>query len=191
MNILFFDTETTGVPRNYKAPITDVENWPRLVQLGFIFHYDDGIISKNEFIIKPTNFVISELVSRIHGITLEKSLSDGYALDDILNYFETILLESADLLVGHNLSYDINVLGAEFFRKSGRNPLEGKQTYDTMLKSTNLCKLPGGRIGYKWPKLHELYFHLFQQSLAQSHTALDDIENTAKCYFELVRLGIT
>ena len=31
---LFFDTETTGLPKNYNAPITDTDNWPRLVQLG-------------------------------------------------------------------------------------------------------------------------------------------------------------
>ena len=26
--IFFFDTETTGLPRNWKAPITDIDNWP-------------------------------------------------------------------------------------------------------------------------------------------------------------------
>ena len=31
---LIFDTETTGLPRNFKAPITDTDNWPRVVQLG-------------------------------------------------------------------------------------------------------------------------------------------------------------
>ena len=33
---LFFDTETTGVPKNYKAPPSDLLNWPRVVQLGWI-----------------------------------------------------------------------------------------------------------------------------------------------------------
>ena len=33
-NYLFFDTETTGLPRNYKAPSSDTRNWPRLVQLA-------------------------------------------------------------------------------------------------------------------------------------------------------------
>jgi len=28
---LFFDTETTGLPRNWKAPVTDLDNWPRMV----------------------------------------------------------------------------------------------------------------------------------------------------------------
>ncbi len=31
---LIFDTETTGLPKNYNAPLTDADNWPRLVQLA-------------------------------------------------------------------------------------------------------------------------------------------------------------
>ena len=34
MRYLIFDTETAGLPRNYGAPYTDVENWPRMVQYG-------------------------------------------------------------------------------------------------------------------------------------------------------------
>ena len=30
---LIFDTETTGLPKNWKAPLTDFDNWPRMVQL--------------------------------------------------------------------------------------------------------------------------------------------------------------
>lgn len=188
MNILFFDTETSGLPRNYKAPVTDLENWPRLVQLGYMAHHLDNVYSF-EHIVIPEGFVISEQVSKVHGITQEKAMTVGESLPDVLRSFSS-WIDDADLLVGHNLSYDLNVVGAEFLRVFGKNPLDGKQTYDTMSKSTNLCKLPGGRMGYKWPKLHELYFFLFHEPLAQTHTALDDIQNTAKCYFELQRLGI-
>ena len=38
---LFFDTETTGLPRNWSAPVSDLNNWPRLVQIAWIF-YKDG-----------------------------------------------------------------------------------------------------------------------------------------------------
>ncbi len=31
---LFFDTETTGLPRNWHAPASDLANWPRLIQLA-------------------------------------------------------------------------------------------------------------------------------------------------------------
>ena len=39
---LFFDTETTGLPKNWKAPITDLENWPRLVQLAWLVYDNIG-----------------------------------------------------------------------------------------------------------------------------------------------------
>ena len=57
--ILFFDTETTGLPKNYKAPVTDLENWPRLVQLAYILQdYDGNTILKGDYIIKPNGFTI-------------------------------------------------------------------------------------------------------------------------------------
>ena len=39
---LFFDTETTGLPKNYKAPASDLNNWPRLVQLAYHLYDNDG-----------------------------------------------------------------------------------------------------------------------------------------------------
>lgn len=190
---IFFDTETTGVPRNYKAPTTDLDNWPRLVQIGYIVYdvLDGGEWTEFvtwESIVKPEGFVIPESVSKIHGITQEMA-ERGEPLKDVLEKFIS-LVNICDVVIGHNLSYDMNVIGAEVLRMNLTDPFVGKAQYDTMLKSVNLCKLPGGRMGYKWPKLQELYFKLFNEPLAQTHTALDDIRQTAKCYFELQRIGI-
>jgi DNA polymerase III epsilon subunit-like protein len=193
MNILFFDTETTGVPLNYKAPVTDLNNWPRLVQLGFIGYETEGIevfkSFENEHIVTPEGFTISEQVSKIHGVTQEKALTEGKNLTYVLASFRD-WIDWADLIVGHNLNFDLNVTGAEYLRLSQTNPFDGKKIFDTMLSSVSLCKLPGKFGGqYKWPKLLELYQFLFHEPLAQTHTALDDIQNTAKCYFEMKRLG--
>ena len=189
MNILFFDTETTGVPKNYKAPVTDLDNWPRLVQLGWIVYSDDVLVYKTERLVRPEGFIISEQVSKIHGITQEKALTNGGLLYDVLGHFSGNI-DECDLLVGHNVNYDLNVVGAEYLRFWGNNPLNGKKTVDTMLSSTQYCNFPGNYGKPKWPKLHELYQKLFNEPLAQTHTALDDIENTAKCYFELRKIGV-
>lgn len=193
MNILFFDTETTGVPLNYKAPVTDLNNWPRLVQLGYITYETDGIevfkSFEQEYVVRPNGFEISEAVSKIHGVTQEKALTSGEDILEVLYNFRN-LIDWSDVVVGHNLNFDLNVVGAEYLRLMQTNPFDSKKTFDTMLSSTNIVKLPGTRIGqYKWPKLQELYQFLFHESLAQTHTALDDIQNTAKCYFEMKRLG--
>ena len=39
---LIFDTETTGLPLNWKAPLTDFNNWPRMVQLAWQIHDKTG-----------------------------------------------------------------------------------------------------------------------------------------------------
>ena len=190
MKQLFFDTETTGVPRNYKAPVSDVENWPRLVQLGYILYEDGNEVLSQEHVIKPIGFVISDEVSKIHGITHQYASECGEDLLPVLNYFsEKVRL--SDEIVGHNMSYDMNVIGAELVRARMSEIFVGRSTYDTMIHGTNLCKIPGLRAGsYKWPKLSELHQFLFNTPLEQTHTALDDIRQTAKCYFEMKKRGV-
>ena len=188
MNTLFFDTETCGKPKNYKAPLTDINNWPRLVQLGYIFMDGDGKQESGEFIVKPDGFEIPIEASNIHGITTAKALEVGIPLVDGLGLFEPFITK-ADTLIGHNISFDIPVAGAEFWRLWQRNPFQGKPSVDTMKSSTNFCALPGN-YGYKYPKLSELYTKLFNQDMGAAHTALQDIQNTMKCYFELVKLGV-
>ena len=50
---LFFDTETTGLPKNWKAPVTDVNNWPRMVQLAWeTYDVQGNLLARNNHIIK-------------------------------------------------------------------------------------------------------------------------------------------
>ena len=49
--ILIFDTETTGLPHNKTAPVSDVDNWPRLVQIAWQLHEPDGKLVSNDNII--------------------------------------------------------------------------------------------------------------------------------------------
>lgn len=189
MNYLFFDTETTGVPKRYGAPIEDVENWPRLVQLGWMVYDEQGQkLSENEFIVFPDGFEISEEVSLIHGITQQRAIEEGWPLQFVLGAFLEDL-QGASVIVGHNLEYDVSIIGAEFIRMGGVNLLSAKSQICTMKASTDFCQIPGKR-GFKWPKLHELYYKLFGEDMGAAHTALQDIQNTAKCYFELKRLGV-
>jgi hypothetical protein len=86
---LFFDTETTGLPRNWKAPVTDLDNWPRLVQLTFLYYDENGNkILGGDFIIKPEGFTISAEVSRVHGITYDRTVKEGVLLSGVLQSYE-------------------------------------------------------------------------------------------------------
>ncbi len=187
--ILVFDTETSGVPKNYKAPISDLDNWPRLVQIGWAFYNNGVLLGSAEYIIKPDGFTIPDRVSRIHGITTEIARLKGVPLQGVLSKF-TGAVGIASHIVGHNTFFDRSIVGAEFLRCDMENPLLGKPDICTMKASTNYCRLPGGYGKYKWPKLQELYRVLFNQEMGAAHTALVDVEATATCFFELVSLGV-
>jgi DNA polymerase III epsilon subunit-like protein len=186
---LFFDTETTGVPRNYSAPVSDTENWPRLVQLGYVVMEGDDVLLETEYIIKPDGFEISLEASSVHGITTEKALAIGVDITDGLGNF-LFWVQNCDEIIGHNVSFDVSIVGAECWRLWQKNPFEGKKVICTMKSSTNFCAIPKRLGSYKYPKLFELYEKLFGEPMGAAHTALQDIQNTAKCYFELVKRGV-
>ncbi len=186
---LFFDTETTGLPRDWRAPLTDFDNWPRMVQLAYIVCDDAGNkITSRDFLIKPVGFSIPEDASRIHGITTEYARQNGMLLIDVLNEFYAIL-NKADYLVAHNMSFDEKIVGAEFLRNGVGNSLPAKTRICTMQSSTAYCGIPGP-YGLKWPKLSELHRKLFSDDFSNAHDAVADISATAKCFWELCRLGV-
>lgn len=186
---LFFDTETTGLPRNWKAPVTDLNNWPRLVQLAFLYCDQDGNkISGGDYIIKPEGFSIPVEASRIHGISTEKALNEGHSLTSVLQNFQS-LISQAEVLVAHNMSFDEVIVGAEFLRASMQNTIPPKRKICTMKSTTDYCALDGP-YGYKWPKLSELHYKLFGTGFEEAHNAAVDIKATEKCFWELKRIGI-
>ncbi len=185
---LFFDTETTGLPRNWKAPVTDLNNWPRLVQLAYLLYDEDGNqISGGDFIIKPDGFIIPADVSLIHGITHQRAVNEGQPVLAVLQHFNS-LIEQANWLVAHNMSFDEKIVGSEFLRNGMKNNIPFKNRICTMERSTNFCGIPGP-YGYKWPKLSELHYKLFKTNFEEAHNAAVDITATARCFWELRRLG--
>jgi DNA polymerase-3 subunit epsilon len=183
-SILFFDTETTGLPKNYKAPYSDTNNWPRLVQLAYILCDSKGeIIDKGSWIVKPYNFVIPNEASKIHRISNERALAEGLPLNIVMHNFNSILNQT-NCLVAHNISFDVNIIGAEFTRLCMTSKLDSIKKICTMESTTNYCAIEG-TYGFKWPKLAELYFKLFNTNFEEAHDATIDIEATYRCFWEL------
>ena len=186
---LFFDTETTGLPKNWKAPVTDLKNWPRMIQIAWILCDDKGNrIESDDFIIKPENFHIPIGASRVHGISTEKAISEGVELKKVLIEFNK-LVEQSNFIVAHNISFDEKIVGAELLRKGIKSNFEEKTKLCTMHASTNYCKL-SGPYGYKWPKLSELHIKLFGEDFDEAHDASVDINATEKCFWEMKKIGI-
>lgn len=189
---LFFDTETTGLPLDYNAPSTDLINWPRLVQISWIISDGNGIIiSEDNYIIKPKGFTIPDEVAKLHGITTERALEIGDKIEDVLHLFWDDV-QKASYIIGHNVSFDENVVEAEFFRMGENKVFSSKHSICTKLASTDYCKIPNpwNSREYKWPKLSELYSKLFGTDLLDAHNSEYDVQATFQCFWRLKELGI-
>lgn len=186
---LFFDTETTGIPKNYKAPASDLKNWPRLVQIAWLVADASGNeLGSAEHTVKPEGYTIPPAASKIHGITTEAALRDGLAIDAVLD--ATVkAIGAASALIAHNIAFDEKILGSELLRAGYPNHVEDKQRLCTMQAATNYCRIRGP-YGYKWPTLQELYQKLFREEFTGAHRALSDVRACARCYFELKRLKV-
>ena len=190
---LIFDTETTGLPRNYNAPVSDADNWPRMVQIAWQLHDAKGsLLQHDSIIVKPDGYTIPFATIQIHGITNERANEEGQDLRETLNKFIAAVGQTT-YLCGHNIEFDINIIGAELLRCGFQNVLANKAFIDTKNdQTTNYCALPGGRGGkFKWPTLTELYQKLFNKGFDEAHNAAFDVAATGKVFFEIIKRGIT
>jgi DNA polymerase-3 subunit alpha len=189
---LIFDTETTGLPRNWNAPITDTDNWPRCIQIAWQLHDEFGNLMENQdFLVKPTGFNIPYDAERIHGISTELAEEQGIEIEEVLHKFN-IALSKSKFIVGQNLGFDVNIMGSEFHRFGIASPLSGMPVLDTCTEVTaELLKIPGGRGGkFKLPTLTELHQYLFGEPFSEAHNATADVEATTRCFLQLIKIDI-
>ena len=188
---LIFDTETTGLPQNFNAPLSDSDNWPRMVQIAWQLHDENGeLIENQDYIIKPEGYDIPFNATRIHGISTKMAQEQGRDLQEVLEEF-TEVLKKTKVVAGHNIDFDYKIVGAELFRKGIENTLEKTLSADTMELGTDFCQLSGGKNGrYKSPKLEELYEKLYGKKFDEAHNAAADVNATAQVFFEMMRIGI-
>lgn len=190
--IIIFDTETNGLPKNWNAPTSDIENWPRLVQIAWQQFSDDGRkIAEHCYVVKPEGFEIPKEVSDINRITTERAHAEGLPLAYVmLTLWQAMLI--TDKLVAHNIAFDEKIIGAEFIRlgmQEAHDLVFRKDRICTMKETTTFCGIPGPR-GMKWPKLSELHQTLFGTGFEGAHDALVDVAALSKCFFELKKRGI-
>ncbi len=186
---IIFDTETTGLPKRYDAPIHDTDNWPRAVQLAWQVHDQWGeLIEQKSVLIQPDGFDIPYDSEQIHGISTALAEAKGVPLTEALEEFN-LGLSKARFVVGQNVDFDINIMGAEFYRLGFDTALMDLPVLDTCTEQTaKLCQIPGGRGGgFKLPTLTELHEYLFKAPFAEAHNASADVEATARCFLELLR----
>jgi DNA polymerase III epsilon subunit-like protein len=192
MKIFVFDTETTGLPTERNPSIIATHKWPYIVQLSYILYDTDNNIIENyvDRIIKiPNNIIISKESENIHKITNEINKTKGVEIKrELVEFNETLAL--ADIVVGHNISFDKRMIMVECIRHKiqqnfTRNSIR-KPEYCTMKNSVNICKiLIQGRNGseyYKYPKLMELHKYLFGNIPDGLHNSMVDVLVCLRCF---------
>ena len=192
MRILFFDTETTGLPKDkYVGGNYQPNNWPDLVSISWQFFNDDELRRKETFIIKPKGWTIPEEASAIHGISQERAEKEGISMKAVLELFKQDLT-FCDMVVAHNIDFDRNViLNAYKWRLHMDTlfwPYEKEfctaQNSKGDLKLPSRQKVPNPKDLYKMPRLDELYEATFgEPAPAKAHSADRDVEVLQKIFW--------
>jgi DNA polymerase-3 subunit alpha len=202
MRTLVFDSETTGLSKTQIISPSTMHLWPHIVQFSYIVFDTESnkIVKIKDSIIKvPDGFIIIEENAKIHGITTEISLAKGVSLEPVLEEFFADL-KTVDHIVGHNVSFDINMIKAELQRlimNSSDKKLEDYLTtintstkfYCTMQETIELCAIEMkdkyGRPYKKFPKLVELYQKMFGVTPKNLHNSLNDVIVCLRCFIKL------
>lgn len=202
MRTLVFDSETTGLSKTQIISPSTIHLWPHVVQFSYIVFDTESnkIVKIKDSIIKvPDGFIITEENAKIHGITTEISLAKGVDLLPVLEEFFADF-DSADHIVGHNVSFDINMIKAELQRlimNSFNEKLQEYLTkintstkfYCTMQETIELCAIElkdkYGRPYKKFPKLVELYQKMFGVTPKNLHNSLNDVIVCLRCFIKL------
>ena len=188
-SVLFFDTETTGLPV-WGEP-SGGDNQPHLVQLGAILM---DVSTREEkatidTIIRPDGWTIPDKVAAIHGITTERAMDEGIPESEALAMLMEIWKPEITR-VGHNQSFDERILRIAILRYMDEAAAEAWKSGEkacTGLLAKPICKmLPKNQWGFKMPKLIEAYNHFHGRDFDGAHTAMADARACAEVYWKIM-----
>ena len=209
---LVFDVETTGLlPRSQKnGVVVPISEYPHILQISFAV-YDitqKKIIREYDAYVKVAeDVVIPDEVSKLTGISREMVNEKGRSIVDVLEKFYEMYMFCHGL-VAHNMEFDEKMILIELERNRERimevapycfhtfndtfEKIHGIERFCTMKKGTNICnimvpsKLPNGKPRKKWPRLGELYQHLFpSENVEGFHNSMVDVLACLRCFMKM------
>lgn len=192
-DVLFFDTETTGIPDRAAKWDVDFNEYPRIVQIAWMIgeHAESHII-------RPDGWTIPDDTVEIHGITTEYAMEHGEPFVFVMDRF-IAFASKAGLLCGHNIHFDTGIVKANILRELGHeyynaNDVEqalykGKRI-DTMRSTMKWVDARNSWGKLKFPNLGELYARCFPGETFHAHDALDDTKAVARCLPVILELGL-
>lgn len=202
--ILFFDTETTGIPI-WSEP-SEHPGQPRITQLAAeLFNEETGeVLGAVNFLIKPDDWKIPQDLQDLTGITMDKANKFGVPMEYAMRSFIS-LWEASDVRCAHNEPFDARmvrielmrdhlygnmVIGAPHMAMPFPDHWKKGPAYCTQGNSTKICNLPptakmiaAKRNTPKSPNLGEAYEFFTGKKLEGAHNAQVDIMACKDVYF--------
>ena len=192
-DVLFFDTETTGIPARDAKWDVDFMEYPHIVQIAWIF----GETAESH-LIRPDGWEIPEEAVAVHGITTEYAIEHGEPFVAVIDRFISFAI-AAPLLCGHNIHFDTGIVKANILRELGQEYFQANDVESALYKGKRIdtmrpamkwvdARNSFGRL--KFPNLGELYDHCFPGETFPAHDAMADTEAVKRCLPVLVENGI-
>jgi len=192
-DVLFFDTETTGIPDRSAKWDTDFVDYPHVVQMAWIH----GCKVENH-IIRPDGWEIPDDTVAVHGITTEYAFEHGEPFAAVVDMFIQDC-HNAGLICGHNIHFDTGIVKANILRELGREYYDANDVETALYKGKRIdtmrptmkwvdARMANGRL--KFPNLGELYSRCFPGETFPAHNAIEDVKAVARCLPVLIDLGL-
>ena len=183
--VLYLDVETNGI--GTFRPATQ-----RIMQISWIYNENEYDYYVND---------VEEISDKLpHDLTPEYCKTNGVDFDTPIDLLYRHL-QHCDKIVGHNVLFDIGCILHELkirkhrlYRAIKRLFIDFSDSNDifcTMENTVDVCKIPLSATKYKFPKLGELYHHMFMtspESLGTLHDSITDCRVTKACYEKLKNL---
>ena len=185
-HLLFVDTETSGIPTSLNASVTDMKDWPYIVQLAWRVYTQEGelIKTENHFLFEEEIY-IEKSSYQVHGISREDLKEKGEDRKDVMRLFASDLRRFKPMIIGHFVEFDSKMLQVAMLRSGLKNIVKDYPHFCTMRATSEYTRIPN----HTYPKLADLYQMLFSKKIAKAHDAAVDVEATAACFYDLYKWG--
>ena len=192
-DVLFFDTETTGIPDRAAKWDVDFADYPHVVQLAWMRGE-----KMESHIIRPDGWDIPDDVVAVHGITTEYALEHGEPFAAVVDQFIQDA-HDAGLICAHNIHFDTSIIKANIIRELGREYYDANDVESALYKGKRIDTM---RPTMKWvdartetnrlkfPRLEELYDRCFPGETFPAHDALEDVKAVARCLPIILEQGL-
>lgn len=195
--ILFYDTETNGLPL-WREP-SNHPGQPHITQLAAeLFDADSGrTLAFMDVLIEPEGWAIPAELEKLTGITNELAQRFGHPISNALNTF-ILMWSAAELRVAHNEPFDQRLVRIEASRMFGgdhgfHEDWKAGEVFCTQANSIGILNLPptpkmiaAGFNKPKSPNLGEAYEFFTGTKLEGAHNAAVDLAACKAVYFGIL-----